>query len=195
MHPRSRHTLFECVSLHKSLNAPPLPQDGKKKDQEDDGEGDKSGAQDFQDPKNVINIIFGGDGGYPSKRAQKLTLRKILSIKPTIQKPLRYSEVLISFCRDYQWTSFSELGKFLLILDMVGSQLTRVLINGRSGLNLLFVSTLKKMGLNISKMLTPSKAPFYSIIPGNAATPLGSVVLLVTFGMKVNYRTEYIKLD
>jgi hypothetical protein len=31
MHPKSRHTLFECVRLHKSLNAPPLPQDRKLK--------------------------------------------------------------------------------------------------------------------------------------------------------------------
>jgi hypothetical protein len=69
MHPKARHTLFECVSLRKSLNAPLLPQDGKQKDQEDDDEGDKSGAQDFQDPKNVINIIFYADDGFPSKRA------------------------------------------------------------------------------------------------------------------------------
>jgi hypothetical protein len=51
------------------------------------------------------------------------------------------------------------------------------------------------MGLDISKMLTPSKAPFYGIIPGNAATPLGSVVLLVTFRTKDKYRTEYIKFE
>jgi hypothetical protein len=51
------------------------------------------------------------------------------------------------------------------------------------------------MGLAISKMLTPSKAPFYGIIPGNTATPLGSVVLPVTFGMKNNYRTEYIQFE
>jgi hypothetical protein len=44
----------------------------------------------------------------------------------------------------------------------------RVLINSGSGLNLLFASTLKKMGLDISKMPTPSKAPFYNIVPGNA---------------------------
>jgi hypothetical protein len=68
MHPKLQHTLFECVSLHKSLNAPLLPQDEKRKDQGDDDEGDKSGAQDFQDPKNVTNVIFGGDGGFPSKR-------------------------------------------------------------------------------------------------------------------------------
>jgi hypothetical protein len=49
------------------------------------------------------------------------------------------------------------------------------------------------MGLDISKMLTPSKAPFYGIVLANLATPLGSVVLLVIFGMKDNYRTEYIK--
>jgi hypothetical protein len=80
MHVNSWHTLFECVNLRKSLNAPPLPQDGKRKDQEDDDEGDKLGAQDFQDPKNVINVIIGGDGGFPSKRAQKLTLHEIFSV-------------------------------------------------------------------------------------------------------------------
>jgi hypothetical protein len=113
------------------------------------------------------------------------------------QKPLRYSEVSISFSRDDQWTSFSEPGKFLLVLDLImaGSQLTRVLIDGRSGLNLLFMSTLKKMGLEISKMLTPSIALFYGIIPKNVPTSLGSVVLPVTFGMKDNYHTEYIKFE
>jgi hypothetical protein len=60
------------------------------------------GAQDFQDPKNVINVIFGGDGGFPSKRTQKLTLCEILSVEPTMQKPLRHSEVPISFSRDDQ---------------------------------------------------------------------------------------------
>jgi hypothetical protein len=118
-------------------------------------------------------------------------------MEPATTRPLRYSEVSIFFSRDDQWTSFSEPGKFPLVLDPVvaGSQLTRVLIDGGSGLNLLFTSTLKKMGLVVSKMLTPSKAPFYSIVPSNAATPLGSVVLPVTFGTKDNYRTEYIKFE
>jgi hypothetical protein len=108
---------------------------------------------------------------------------------------LGYSEVPISFSQEDQWTSFSEPGKFLLVLDPVvaGSQLTRVLIDGGSDLNLLFASTLKKMGVDISKMLTRSKAPFYGIILGNAATPMGSATLQVTFGTKENYRTEYIK--
>jgi hypothetical protein len=44
-------------------------------------------------------------------------------------------------------------------------------------------------------MLTHNKALFYGIILGIAATPLGSVVLPVTFGKKDNYRTEYMKFE
>jgi hypothetical protein len=45
-------------------------------------------------------------------------------------------------------------------------------------------------------MLTKSASPFYSIVPDNAAIPLGSVVLPVTFGeTRENYRTEYIKFE
>jgi hypothetical protein len=50
-----------------------------------------------------------------------------------------------------------------------------------------------KMGLDISNMLTPSKAPFYGIVLGNLGTPIGVVTLPVTFETKENYRTEYIK--
>jgi hypothetical protein len=78
---------------------------------------------------------------------------------------------------------------------MAGSQLTRLLIDGGNSLNLLFASTLKKIGLDISKMLTPSRAPFFGIVLGNVATLLGSVVLPVTLGTKDNYRTEYIKFE
>jgi hypothetical protein len=74
-------------------------------------------------------------------------------------------------------------------------RLTKVLINSGSGLNLIFVSTFRKMGLDFTNMLAPSKSPFYSIVPGNAAHPLGMVVLPVTFGTRENYRTEFIKFE
>jgi hypothetical protein len=79
---------------------------------------------------------------------------------------------------------------------VAGSKLDKVLINGGSGLNVLFVKTLKKMGLDITNRLTKSTSPFYCIVPGNAAIPLGSVVLPVIFGeSRDNYRTEYIKFE
>jgi hypothetical protein len=84
-----------------------------------------------------------------------------------------------------------------LVLDPVVAEvkLTRVLIDSGSGLNLIFASTLRKMGLDLIDMLVPSKSPFYGIVPGNAAHPLGTVVLPVTFGTRENYRTEFIKLE
>jgi len=52
-----------------------------------------------------------------------------------------------------------------------------------------------KMGLNYMSLLTPSKAPFYSIVPGNSSTPIGSVTLPVTLGTEQNIRTEDIKFE
>jgi hypothetical protein len=52
------------------------------------------------------------------------------------------------------------------------------------------------MKLNITDMLTKGTSPFYDIVPGNAAIPLGSVVLPVTFGeTRENYRTKHIKFE
>jgi hypothetical protein len=44
-------------------------------------------------------------------------------------------------------------------------------------------------------MLTPSKAPFYGLVLGNVAVPIGQVVLELTFGTRANYRTEYVKFE
>jgi hypothetical protein len=79
---------------------------------------------------------------------------------------------------------------------VAGSKLNKVLIDGGSGLNVLFTKTLKKMKLDITHILTKSTSPFYEIFFENAAIPLGSVVLPVTFGeTRDNYRTEYVKFE
>ena len=175
--------MWECTILRKSFQSAPAYTPKKKQDKDD--EDDKKDHDSFQQQQNNVNVIFGGDPSF-SKRAQKLLLGEILSVEPAIQRPLKYSEVPITFTREDQWTSFSELGKFPLVLDPVvqGSKLTRVLIDGRSGLNFIFASTLAKMGLNYMSLLTPSKAPFYDIIPGNSSTPIGTVTLSVTFGIE-----------
>jgi hypothetical protein len=121
-----------------------------------------------------------------------------MSIEPAVPTPLRWSEVPITFSRADQWTSFSKPWWFPLVLKPVvaGSRLNKVLIDDGSGLNVLFTKTLKKMKLDITHMLTKSTLPFYGIVPGNAAIPLGSVVLSVSFGeSRDNYRTEYIKFE
>jgi hypothetical protein len=161
----------------------------ERQEKADEGNGD------FQEPDKTVNVLF---GGLPTKRSQKATRREVLNIEPAVPTPLRWSEVPITFSSADQWTSFSEPRHFPLVLKLVvaGSKLNKVLIDGGSGLNVLFTKTLKKMKLDITHMLTKSTSPFYGIVPGNAAIPLGLVVPLVTFReTRENYRTEYIKFE
>jgi hypothetical protein len=44
-------------------------------------------------------------------------------------------------------------------------------------------------------MLCPSLAPFYGIVPGAAATPVGQIVLPITFETRENFRTETIQFE
>jgi hypothetical protein len=191
-HLNGNHTTKQCYQLRHALKStpePPHPHDKKGKKKND---GDNNN---FQEPDKTVNVLF---GGLPSRREQKATRREVMTIEPAVPTPLRWSEVPITFSRTDQWTSFSEPGRFPLVLKPVvaGSKLNKVLIDGGSGLNVLFTKTLKKMKLDITHMLTKSNTPFYGIVPGNAAIPLGSVVLPVTFGeSRDNYRTEYIKFE
>jgi hypothetical protein len=191
-HLEGNHTPEKCYQLWRALKdspdpRPPHDKKGKKKANE--------GNDDFQEPNKTANVLF---GGLPTRWSQKATRREVLNIELAVPTPLRWSEVPITFSRADQWTSFTELGRFPLVLKPVvaGSRLNKVLIVGGSGLNVLFTKTLKKMKLDITHMLTKSTSPFYSIIPGNVAIPLGSVVLPVTFGeTRENYHTEYIKFE
>jgi hypothetical protein len=53
------------------------------------------GGGNFQDTSKTINIIFGGDSIFPSKRAQKLMLREIMTIELVVPRPLHWLEVHI----------------------------------------------------------------------------------------------------
>jgi hypothetical protein len=177
-HLEGNHTTEHCYQLRRALKDfpdPRPPHDKKGKKKVDEGNGN------FQEPDKTVNILF---GGLPTKRSQKATRLEVLNIEPAVPTPLRWSEVPITFSRADQWTSFSEPGRLPLVLKPVvaGSRLNKVLIDGGSGLNVLFTKTLKKMKLDITHMLAKSTSPFYGIVPGNAAIPLGSVVLPVTLG-------------
>jgi hypothetical protein len=191
-HLDDNDTTEQCYQLRRALKDTPEPRHPHDKKGKKKADG---GNDDFQEPDKTVNVLF---GGLPNRRAQKATRREVMSIEPAVPTPLRWSEVPITFSRANQWTSFSEPGQFPLVLKPVvaGSKLSKDLIDGGSGLNVLFTKTLKKMKLDITNMLTKSTSPFYGIVPGNAVIPLGSVVLPVTFGeTRDNYRTEYVKFE
>jgi hypothetical protein len=61
-------------------------------------------------------------------------------------------------------------------------------------LNIIFPETLHKMEFDFNKM-TACDEPFYGVVPGKAAYPIGRVCLPVTFGTRENFRTKYLTFE
>ena len=120
-----------------------------------------------------------------------------MAAEPATPRYLNWSQYPIQFSREDQWTSVGNTCHYPLVLDptIAGMTVTKVLIDGGAGLNIIFSETLRKMGLQLAGMITPTSTPFYGIVPGKAAMPLGQITLPVTFGTPSNYRIEFIKFE
>jgi hypothetical protein len=73
-------------------------------------------------------------------------------------------------------------------------RLTKVLMDGGSGLNIIYVETLDAIGISQTELCT-SRAPFHNIILGKRALPLGQINLSVTFGDPSNFRKETLTFE
>ena len=72
-----------------------------------------------------------------------------------------WSEVPITFSRTDLWADIPYIGHFPLVLDATVQKVLfrKVLVNGGSALNFLFIGALKELGLGITD-LTPSYSSF-----------------------------------
>jgi hypothetical protein len=73
-------------------------------------------------------------------------------------------------------------------------RLTKVLMDGGSGINIMYAETLDAMGINWSRIQL-SEALFDGIVPGKQAIQLGQIDLPVTFGDLTNYRMETLTFE
>ena len=72
-----------------------------------------------------------------------------------------------------------------------GFRLTKVLVDGGSGLNLIYDETLNKMEMDKSR-IEQSSPTFRGILPSREARCAGKITLDVLFGTPENYRSEEI---
>ena len=73
------------------------------------------------------------------------------------------------------------------IVDM--KWLAKVLMDGHSGLNIMYAKTLDAMGIDRARRWL-TEAPSHGIMLGKQAMPLGQIGLPITFGGPSNYRME-----
>ena len=73
-------------------------------------------------------------------------------------------------------------------------RLTMVLMDGGSGLNIMYAEMLDAMGINRARIWLTG-APLHDIVLGKQAVPLGQIDLPITFGGPSNYRTETLTFE
>ena len=78
-----------------------------------------------------------------------------------------------------------------MVLDPIidGFHFTQVLMDGGSGLNLLYQDTVRKMGMDPTK-ISHNNTTFKGITPGPEAHCTGSLLLEVIFSFPDNFRSE-----
>jgi hypothetical protein len=137
-------------------------------------------------------MIVGGLKSSSSRRRYRKDNREVQLIHTKPSQPLCWSEQPITFSRVH----IPDPRSYPLVIEPIveGALLPQTIIDGGSGLNVIFVDTLKKMDFDF-KRLTECDEPFFGIIPGKAAYPLGRVSLPVTFGTEENFRTEYLSFE
>jgi hypothetical protein len=149
---------------------------------------------DFPEAHTEVNYIYGGPDSYESKRKQKFIARKAMAVSPATPEYQKWSEVPITFdCSDHP-DFIPKPGRYSLIVCPIVKdvKLNRVLVDGGSSLNILFLKIFDQMGLSRSA-LRPNRATFHDIVTGTAATPVGQITLLVIFGTQENFCTEHLQ--
>ena len=123
-------------------------------------------GDDFPDPEECI-MIFGGSDAIYSKHQHKVRYQEACVAEMAVPTFLHWSESLITFDQRDHPSHVARPGCYPLIVDPIVrmKHLTNVLMDGGSGLNILYVNTLDAMRIPRSK-LRPVSSPFHDVILG-----------------------------
>ena len=130
------------------------------------------------------------------KRERKHALRDVYAVELVATKFNPWSACSITFNRKDHPTSIRHGGSAALVLDPIidGFHLTRVLMDGGSSLNLIYQDTVRKMGIDPSR-IKPTNTTFKGVIPDVEARCMGLITLEDVFGSPDNFQREELIFD
>jgi hypothetical protein len=120
---------------------------------------------------------------------------EVNAVMPAEPQFMHWSEAAITWGRKDHPRLMPSPGEYALVLDAIVCsdthmcRFSHVLIDGGSSINLLYRSSMEKLGIPRAQ-LKPSRLTFHGIMPGHSCTPMGRVQLEVLFGEKGNSRRE-----
>jgi hypothetical protein len=153
-----KHAMKSCGLMRKFLAGDSKREEQKKNPEASVDETEKKGDDEYSE-KNGCLMIFGETTAYASKCTKKITRWEVYAIELATPTFLQWSQPSITFDRSDHLENVPHPRRYLLIVDpLVGPKcLTKVLMDGGSGLNIMYVETLDAMGIEQSKLWpTPS---------------------------------------
>jgi hypothetical protein len=144
----------------------------------------------------ATHMIFGGSPARPSRWREKLIRQEVFKADAAKPSYLKWSEVPITFDRKDHTNHVPQPGSCpLVVAPLIKSiRVHKVLMDGGSGINALYASTLDDMGIPRSQ-LRPSTTSFHGVVPGMEALPIGQIVLPITFGDSQNFCTKTLTFE
>ena len=117
-------------------------------------------------------------------------------VAPAMPRYLKWSKTPITFDQSDHPPHIATPGQQALVVDPVvgGTRLTKVLMDGGSGLNILYAETVRGMAIPMSK-LSESNMIFHEVIPGKKADSLGQIAFDVVFSDEKNYHKEKLTFE
>jgi hypothetical protein len=111
-----------------------------------------------------------------------------------VSRPLRWSKYAITFDSTDQFKCSAAAGALPMLCSPTISNVlvTKTLVDGGAGLNVLSVETFETLQVPYDQLL-PTK-PFSGVTDGSTI-PIGQIRLPVTFGKRDNYHTELVDFD
>jgi hypothetical protein len=192
-----KHMLRDCYLMKNYINStlkPRTTDQPKKEGPPPDNDDGKGAAYPSED--GAVHMIFGGPPARLSRRREKLIRREVFNADVAKLSYLKWSEVQITFNREDHPDHMPQLGSYPLVVAPLfkSKRVHKVLMDGGSGINVLYASTLDDMGIPRSQ-LRPSTTTFHGVIPGMEALPIWHIDLPVTFRDMRNFRTETLTFE
>jgi len=153
---------------------------GFKKDARDDlkkeKNGDKGNDKDDEGFPAVHDcyMIYGGPSTQLTARQRKRERREVLAARMVVPQYLSWSSTPITFDRDDHPDKVIAPGVYPLVADpvIVNTRLSKVLMDGGSSLNIVYLETLDLLGINRAQ-LQPSAGGFHGVVPRKKALLVG----------------------
>jgi len=165
----------------------------KKDDQKKEKNGDKGDDKDDEGFLAVHDcyMIYGGPSTQLTAWQRKRERREVFAARMAVPQYLNWSNTPITFDRDDHPDKVVAPGVYPLIVDpiIVNTRLSKVLMDGGSSLNIIYLETLDLLSINRAQ-LQRSAGGFHGVVPGKKALPVCRIDLPVCFGPAANFRKE-----